>query len=340
MARAKRMMAGFKPAVVAVCLCLLSGAPAQENDSTAELGTGGLILARSDIISMDSEVLRISAKEIRVDYEFRNGSDKDIETIVAFPMPDIVGIGDGDISVPDDSSVNFLGFTVTIDGKPVTPQLEQRAIAQGLDVTADLMAAGVPMLPVGRDIVSRLDALPAETAKNFEARGIVRVEQWDEGQGMKDHRLPAWTLKSTYWWRTVFAARQTVAISHRYQPSIGSTAGSVIGLETTAGELEQLGYVDRYCMDRNFIEAAMKKARGHGGGMREARIEYVLRTGANWAGPIKNFRLVVDKGAPDALVSFCGDDVRKTGATTFEMVKSDFIPERDLNIVIFSKPGE
>ena len=34
-------------------------------------------------------------------------------------------------------------------------------------------------------------------------------------------------------------------------------------------------------------------------GVRERRISYALTTGANWLGPVKDFRLVVDKGRPD-----------------------------------------
>ena len=35
--------------------------------------------------------------------------------------------------------------------------------------------------------------------------------------------------------------------------------------------------------------------------------------------PIGRFRLVVDKGAPGNLVSFCGEGVRKISPTRFEM---------------------
>jgi hypothetical protein len=46
---------------------------------------------------------------------------------------------------------------------------------------------------------------------------------------------------------------------------------------------------------------------------------------------------VVDKGAPDNLVSFCGDDVRKLGETRFEMKKSDYPPDGNLSILILKK---
>ena len=69
----------------------------------------------------------------------------------------------------------------------------------------------------------------------------------------------------------------------------------------------------------------------------EQRIEYVLKTGGNWAGPIKQFRLVVDKGDPDSLVSFCGEDVRKISQTEFEMKQTDFTPDEDLAILILKR---
>jgi hypothetical protein len=39
----------------------------------------------------------------------------------------------------------------------------------------------------------------------------------------------------------------------------------------------------------------------------------VLVTEANWKAPIGDFHMVIDKGAPANLVSFCGTGVRKTG---------------------------
>jgi hypothetical protein len=66
----------------------------------------------------------------------------------------------------------------------------------------------------------------------------------------------------------------------------------------------------------------------------EKRIDYVLSSGANWKAPIGDFRLVVDKGRPDALVSFCMAGVRRLGPTQFEVRKTGFRPTRDLSILI------
>ena len=70
-------------------LCAAAAAPAHANDSVAQTALGGLTLTRSNSISMDSEDLYISRDHVRVRYRFTNRSDRPIDTLVAFPLPDI-----------------------------------------------------------------------------------------------------------------------------------------------------------------------------------------------------------------------------------------------------------
>jgi hypothetical protein len=65
-------------------------------------------------------------------------------------------------------------------------------------------------------------------------------------------------------------------------------------------------------------------------------IGYVLKSGANWKGPIKDFRMVIDKGKPENLVSFCAEGVKKIAPTQFEVRKTDFEPKDDVapNVLI------
>jgi hypothetical protein len=46
---------------------------------------------------------------------------------------------------------------------------------------------------------------------------------------------------------------------------------------------------------------------------------------------------VVDKGSPDALVSFCGKNVKKISATQFQMQQKDFSPEGNLAVLLLNK---
>jgi hypothetical protein len=89
----------------------------------------------------------------------------------------------------------------------------------------------------------------------------------------------------------------------------------------------------RYCIDRDFlgtVSGSPHKA------WEQHYLEYILVTGANWAGPIGQVRLIVDKGSPDNLVSFCGRGVRKISPTQFEMRASRFVPTSNLAILILT----
>ncbi|MGY5806654.1 DUF4424 domain-containing protein [Rhizobium sp. LEGMi198b] len=310
------------------------------NDSMAELKTGGLAYVRTGDISMDDEKLFISPTEVKVDYIFENTSDKDVESVVAFPMPDIEGVLDSTVAIEDADADNFLEFTVTQDGKPITPTLQQNVTVSGIDLTAELRAHNIPLRPLGAAAFNAVAKLPPDVLEDWKARGLIADDEYDsDGQGMKHHSTPMWTLHTTYWWRTKFPARAKISVQHRYKPSVGGTVAI-----TFAGnedyEKEQLKiYQTKYCVDDAFLKTATKLSAASDKGGRaytESWISYVLSTGANWSGPIKHFQLTVDKGSPDNYVSFCGSGVKKIGPTSFQMTAEDFSPEHDLDILILN----
>jgi hypothetical protein len=329
----KRLLVGF---------ALFFSAPAGANDSMAELKTGGLTFVTTGDVSMEEERLFISPGKITVNYVFKNSSDKDVSGLVAFPMPDIVGRGEGDFALENRSEDNFLDFSVKQDGALISPSLQQRALAAGLDVTDDLVKAGVPLLPFSDAAAAALAKLPKQVIDDWTARGMLLIEAWDEGEGMKDHFTPMWTLRSAYWWRTAFPAGKTVTVDHNYLPSVGGTVGVTFLDENGEGKGARFEeYKARYCVDDDFVKIAQKSSREQSGEkpfLVENWISYILTTGANWEGPIKKFTLTVDKGDTRNFVSFCGEGVEKTGPTTFEMSATDFEPQKDIDILIL-KPG-
>jgi Domain of unknown function (DUF4424) len=319
-------------------LVALAG-PASANDSTAEMGTGGLVLGRSDAVRMDREDLFISMQEVRVAYQFTNTTETDVETIVAFPMPDIDFAPEINVAIPQYEADNFLGFTVEVDGKSIAPELQQRAFAGGRDVTEALLGAGLSLQPWTKAGQAALASLtPAQTTA-LSAEGAVVVSEFDDGSGWKKVAQAAWTLKSAYWWRMVFPAGQTISVKHAYTPSLGGTVAVTFLERYGDGGAQAADYKRRFCMDDDFISTVEKVAGDADSGINysESRVQYVLRTGANWASSIGEFVLTIDKGAPGNLVSFCGEDVKKTGPTTFEMRKTDFWPYEDLNILFIVK---
>ena len=329
-------------AALLALLASLCASTALANDTTAELKTGGLEYTRSDSISMEEEKLYISPKQVRVDYVFRNTSDKPVETYVAFPMPDIRGGPEQNVDAGDVESDNFLGFTVEQDGKAIEPTLQQRISVADIDMTDVVLAAGIPMNPQSQKARQAIGKLPAETIEDWLTRGLIIPDIYDDGSGEKREYQPMWTLKSAYYWKTSFDPSRDIRVSHSYRPSVGGTVATTY-LEDDQPKGERFEeYKKKFCIDDAFVKLARKSNADATAGrtyLYENWISYVLTTGANWYGPIKKFTLVVDKGEQDNFVSFCGDGVRKTGATTFEMTKDDFWPEKDLDILLLVPSG-
>lgn len=315
----------------------LTVSTAHANDSTAQLATGGLIFVQNDDIEMRSEDLFISTQQVRVRYRFYNKAAKPLTFLVAFPMPEIrIEHQEQNISVPTDNPENILGFETKADGKPVATKVEQRVFAAGLDRTQLLRSLGIPLGPHLASTNQALDKLPRDKWDDLIRVGLAEVEEYGTTEKMEKHLSARWGLQTTYYWDQTFPAQAEIVIEHQYTPSVGGSAGTMLGMPKLEKETWFAAYKTKYCLDREFLSSLerTKKAKTDPAPFSEERVDYILRTGANWSGPIKEFRLVVDKGSPDSLISFCGEGVKKIGPTQFEMRKTDFSPNGNLSVLI------
>ncbi|MFL6798814.1 MAG: DUF4424 domain-containing protein [Xanthobacteraceae bacterium] len=327
---------------ITLALAAMLAAPARGNDSSAELSTGGLIFVRNDDIEMLSEDLAISTREVTVRYRFHNKAVRDVTILVAFPMPDIhVEAPDDIVTVPTEDPVNFLAFTTIVNGQPVTTKLEQRVLAAGVDRTQMLRDLGIPLAPHLAATNQALDRLPAEQWEELLRLGIAEIEEYDTGRGMIKHLTARWTLQTTYYWEQTFPASADTIVEHRYQPSVGASVQTSLGSPDAAKEPWFEDYKSKYCLQPDFLAAVERERKAanskFGAPLAEERIDYILKTGAHWSGPIKEFRLTVDKGAAENLISFCGEDVKPVGQTKMEMDKTDYVPDGNLSILILKK---
>ena len=292
----------------------IAAVPAHANDTSAALATGGLVFVRNPDVTMRSERLIISPAEVQVRYAFFNESDRDVTNLVAFPMPDITFSGpDENIAIPTENPDNILDFSTTVDGRPVASEVEQKVFSHGIDRTELLRRLSVPFAPHLPATKAALDGLPPAEQRRLIDLGLAETEEYDVGTGMQTHLAPRWTLKTTYFWQQSFPARRELVIMHRYRPSLGQSAGTSLGEPGWAG---LAAYRLKYCIEDDFLRA-VTRARGaahssYGAPFSEQHIEYVLSTGANWNGPIGDFTLIVDMGAPANLVSFCADGVSES----------------------------
>jgi len=320
------------PAIVAAAALAGAGA-ALANDTTASTGAGGLVLEKTSAIIMASEDLYVSATRIRIRYVFRNVTAAPVTTIVAFPMPDRPMSDEygGDVAFPS-------AFRTTVEGKPVKAMLERKAIANRKNQRALLDSLGIPIAPQSINAATKaMDRLTPANKARVVAAGLAGEEEWDDdGKGMKRHLVPLWTVQDRYYWTQTFPAGRDLKVEHAYVPGAGGSVMTAFAVKALRDTEDGRWAKARYCPDAAFFAAIDKRigAPDRDPGLPDWRIDYVLTTGANWAMPIGDFRLVVDKGRPGNLVSFCATGVRKISPTQFEVRHRNWRPTQDLHVII------
>jgi hypothetical protein len=296
------------------------------NDSTAEKVAGGLVLRRTDAIDMVSEDLFISPEQVRVAYVFRNRTNAAVRTMVAFPMPD------RDLGEMHFSDTAYPGaFRTVVDGRPVTMQVERRALLHGVDHTALLASMGLPVRtgdPGSGVIDTALQRLRPADRQRLATMGLIATD---------DGVYPLWTVKETYYWEQVFPAGRNLNVQHSYTPGVGGSVAVSLGIPSYRNSAEGRAEQRRFCTDSGFF-AGLDRMRGtsrsDGIFATEQRLGYVLTTGGNWRSPIGSFHLVIDKLNPNAVMSFCETGVRRISPTRFEVRHRNWRPTQDLHILI------
>lgn len=311
--------------------------PALANDSEAAVNLGGIELVANQAVSMDSEDLYISKDEVRVRYRYTNRTARDVELTISFPLP-LIKAADEEVygmqSIPDFAG---LKFQTTVDGKPVKLTMVRRAEIRGKDVTQRIQQLGWPLEWITGsesepDFVRKLT--PAQKSARA-AEGLLR--KLDNGE-----YRPTWDLATHVTRKQLFPAGKSVQVTHSYAPMTG---GSVAGSLYPEVRKEFPGNITQYCIDKAFLAAFDKKVNARRNddsvpmAYSETWIGYVLSSGRNWRGPIKDFRLVVDKGKAENMVSFCMNGVKKISPTQFEVRRTNFEPKGDLEILIVDWPS-
>ena len=324
----------------AIAGLVLVSAPAWADDSSAALGAGGLVLTQATDIRMAREDLFIAPHKVKIRFEFVNDSASDIETIVAFPLPDIdqERFWHEPIGTVTEDPVNFVGFSVVADGVRVKPEVEQRAFYKGKDVTDTVLKAGAPINILTQAQFKAMQALKPAQAKILEDAGLADHEDGGDGDS------PHWTARTKFFWKQKFPAGKTVVLEHSYQPVTGQAFFIADYVKAKPSE-DAAFYFKTYCIDSGTKASIAARFGAKGGGNPdESKLlisfttDYVLTSGNNWKGPIGHFHLTLDKEKADNIISLCWDGaLKKTGATTFESTLDNFAPKQDIKMLVLTK---
>lgn len=314
--------------------------PARSNDSAAELSVGGLTFKKNENISIESEDLTITPETVTVRYQFLNRSPNPLALTVAFPLPDL-DLSDGaNFAIPHSDPINFVNFETKVDGKPIEFTMHQRALLGDKDVTAQLKELGIPHMP-SDNLATLIKGLPAAARTRMLDQGLlVPAGSNDRGQPLYE---PGWRVSTSAVREQTFPPNRVVLVEHRYRTSLGISFDTILrkSMRQKAGLAKEVQrYRKEYCISDAFL-ADLDKIAGDNASnkakIEERRISYVLKTGANWATPIKKFRLQVDTGKAGRLTSFCAPNVAKVSPTVYEAKAENFTPTSNLKILLIGQ---
>ncbi|RZA08064.1 MAG: DUF4424 domain-containing protein, partial [Proteobacteria bacterium] len=250
-ARQLPAMNRIRPVTALLAALIAVASPALANDSEAEWAVGGLALKQNNAISMDREDLYISASEVRVDYTYTNHADTAQTVLISFPIPPLPGTEAGWMEYGAYPDWSELGFSTTVDGKPVQWQVAERAMIGTRDVTDAVAAAGYPLRwyqdyewVEATSRVSPVEAQPMIDSGLF----LPATEDWSGSV------MPAWQVQYHVTREQTFPAHASVKVAHRYQPIIGGSVGGLLDVIDSGEYEEQKAYYEaRFCIDPSFI---------------------------------------------------------------------------------------
>jgi hypothetical protein len=300
------------------CLCSRT---ALANDTAAAISVGGIEFRREPRIAILTESLEVAGR-ISVAYRFENKSGEAITTEVAFPIPEYRY----EIANTQDLPL-FDDFAVEVDGLRVSSQKEVRAFVAGVDCTALLEKLRISIADFDRfdpgDDTFR-KKLSEKDYSDLVKRGILSSKE-----NAPDKGWPLWSVRTRYHWTQTFPPRKVVTVKHSYRPLTGyqgfqNNARGLATLKRSSCDDPQL---------QNWLHANVAPDSWPA----LYTVSYILKTAANWAGPIGKFHLDVT-GDSKTFAFTCMDGVKRL--SSFHLVKdaNDFTPDQDL-VVYFVKPN-
>ncbi|OIQ94152.1 hypothetical protein GALL_238810 [mine drainage metagenome] len=320
------------------------------NDSIGYLGAGGIEFKKSEDISMEKEILTVSRNLIRVEYEFLNTTSKPIKETIFFPMP-FYGF---DFGCSPEHSGKLEEFKVWADGVKLSPSRTVRARLKGKDVTFRLHELGFTDEDIAeyRGIEGNCgsDDTPPPTgifAKKIDALvkdGLAEnIVNNDRTQFRTVFARALWETAYFYSWEQEFPPLKRVKVVHEYIPFRGGGVWWYDFRKAEAFKTQWAADVKKFCITDGTIGAGNKiQIENNVEAFPWNSVQYVLTTGANWAGPIKDFTLNLKKRSKNEIVSLCFDDgqFKKTDDLTITSHINGFVPTKDVTAIFFFDPSE
>jgi hypothetical protein len=311
---------------------------ASANDTTARVGVGGLELTKTENIEMVSEILEISTSRIKVTYRFLNTSDNDITTTVAFPMPAF----DNTRAMGRENQRPLDSFQIFVNGALLPVHKYRVFLINNIDMTDKFRKIGLSDNQIFDPEFTCTSFLAEDDFNKSECK--LTDEQFAAMRNMRTGGN--WQIKETVYWEQTFPAGKEIEVVHEYKPYVGDGGNNHQNFLKNSYEAAKRIFAE-VCMDESTFRILSRgtpdfPAKEDGNfSVYFLDVEYVLGTGRNWKGPIKNFKLILKKRAPDDVVSLCfPGKATKTSPITIEFSQTAFVPQDKLVVYFFQRHYE
>lgn len=316
---------------MACAITALAIGGAQANDSAAKISAGGIVLEKTDNVRMVSEDLYVSKDLVKVRYVYENITNAPQDLTVAFPLPKIAAE-----DVPYSYSrhfenTDFIDFSTKIDGDNVEPrEIVVIRSQDGRNVTEFFKNKGLPLGP--------FNALWSYNLENdYDNIKMITLSQdlREEGLLIQDedgYDRRAWSTEIYFVWQYRFEPGKQVTVDHQYTPITGGQF--FLGDVTYDGWSFKKDFQKEFCASESEW-TALEKIAGKQQTPLIVDLGYILQTGNNWAGPIGQFKLTIDKSDPRNIVTLCWDGkLTKIAPTQFQFEASNFTPKQDIVMAV------
>jgi len=327
--------------------------PLLADDGATSIAVGGLIPRRETRIVMAKEVLRIGVKKVVVDYDFRNDTEQDVTTEVAFPIPPYKN----EAEEADPAVQSFKSFQLWVDGKPIQYNVEAKATVDDKDVSNILEADHIDIPSFGHYEEGGKDGAPDfERLPLSERQRLAKLGLCDN-----DSYFGNWTVHLQYHWTQTFPAHSTVHIRHEYAPVMGAADDMPVdalrlllipgSAQKDAKRWSDSGAQDvaGFCPEPGLLRGMIRRTSEVKNDLYDGTyfplqwVDFILTTANTWQRPIEDFTLIVERpqseeGGFRSDVSFCSPAngrVEKLDADHFQVHLTNFVPASELHIGYF-----
>ncbi len=310
------------------CWFLLVSSSTFANDSIGSVAVGGIAFLKSEDVRLVREYLLISPDAIRIRYRFLNESGKDIYTTVAFPMPPYGWNPGWYMGMANERPLET--FKVNVNGKHIDTRRDMRAMIGNKDVTGLLRNVGLTDEQLFKTFAMCLD----------ENEGTERFCGVTKAQEDRLKQIGSWKVAETALWEQSFPSHEEIEVRHEYVPFVGDSYMYVY--QQGKFDYSELEQTSDACLDPSTTNAIKRKVQSlvnHGATVariRVKRVEYILGTGRNWKGPIKEFSLRLEKDSPNQILSLCFPGTpKRINQTALEFKQNNYVPQDMVTVYFF-----